>query len=100
MDSGCSKHMTGDKAWFTSFYDEYPVGNVTFGDGQKCPVIGCGIVKTPGIPCLDRVLLVKGLHVSLISVSQTVDDHDEVRFNRSKCIVLNNKGKGVLGAVR
>ena len=41
FDSGCSRHMTGDKNMFTSLND-YNGGSVTFGDGKKGKVIGKG----------------------------------------------------------
>ena len=81
-------------------YDECPTGSVTFGDGKQAKIVGCGVVKTPGIPCLENVLLVDGLRANLISVSQVVDDHEEVRFNRKSCIVLDECGNGVLGGKR
>ncbi|XP_040375499.1 uncharacterized protein LOC121053110 [Rosa chinensis] len=48
LDSGCSRHMTSDKNWFSSFYDEVISGSVTFGDGKKAKVVGKGIVTAPG----------------------------------------------------
>ena len=40
MDSGCSKHMTGNKDWFISFDDTFTSGKATFGDGRRAKVIG------------------------------------------------------------
>ena len=34
LDSGCSKHMTGDKSKFLSLED-YPGGTITFGERAR-----------------------------------------------------------------
>ncbi|XP_070020686.1 uncharacterized protein [Nicotiana sylvestris] len=41
IDSGCSKHITGNKNQFLSFED-LKIGNVTFGNGKKGEIIGVG----------------------------------------------------------
>ncbi|XP_061993997.1 uncharacterized protein LOC133711945 [Rosa rugosa] len=82
VDSGCSRHMTGDKTWFTSFEDENTTGSVTFGDGRKANILARGTVNTPGIPNLKNVLFVEGLTANLISVSHLADDYEDVRFNK------------------
>ncbi|KAL6315043.1 hypothetical protein AAG906_030886 [Vitis piasezkii] len=55
LDSGCSRHMTGDKSPFTSF-ENYDVGVVTFGDGILACVKGKGSIAISGCPKLDGVL--------------------------------------------
>jgi hypothetical protein len=44
MDSGCSRHMTGDKKWCSNLtllsHKEY----VTFEDDKKGKVLGTGII--------------------------------------------------------
>ncbi|KAK9930159.1 hypothetical protein M0R45_027211 [Rubus argutus] len=100
VDSGCSRHMTGNKCWFTSLSDEFTSGTVTFGDGRKARVMGKGTINTPGIPNLQNVLYVEGLQANLISVSQLTDDYEDVNFNKLRCIVLDNNGKNVMGGLR
>ena len=41
LDSGCSKHMTGDKTKFTNF-KEKEQGFVTYGDNNKGRILGKG----------------------------------------------------------
>jgi hypothetical protein len=45
MDSGCSRHMTGNKKWFSSLtpltHKEYK----TFGDDKEGKVLGISIIK-------------------------------------------------------
>ncbi|XP_040370263.1 uncharacterized protein LOC112183342 isoform X4 [Rosa chinensis] len=100
VDSGCSRHMTGEKSWFVSFSSEFTTGSVTFGDGKKAKVMGKGTVNTPGIPNLQNVLFVEGLHANLISVSQLTDDYEDVNFNKTRCIVTDNNGKNIMGGLR
>ncbi|XP_024200303.1 uncharacterized protein LOC112203592 [Rosa chinensis] len=88
VDSGCSRHMTGDKAWFISFEDESTTGSVTFGDGRKAKILARGTVNTPGIPNLKNVLYVEGLTANLISVSHLADDYEDVWFNKQRCDCL------------
>ena len=57
VDSGCSWHMTGNKALFTHLED-YNGGRVRFGDGGKAKVIGKGTVSIPGMTKLKDVYLV------------------------------------------
>lgn len=68
LDSGCSRHMTGNKALFTSFED-YNGGSVRFGDGGKAKVIGKGILFIPGMFLVNNVYLVDGLRTNLLSIS-------------------------------
>ncbi|XP_061999414.1 uncharacterized protein LOC133716772 [Rosa rugosa] len=89
VDSGCSRHMTGDKAWFTSFEDESTTGSVTFGDGRKAKILARGTVNTPRIPNLKNVLYVEGLTANLISVSHLADDYEDVWFNKQRCDCLS-----------
>ena len=48
LDSGCSRHMTGNKALLT-YLEDYNGGSVRFGDGGKVKVAGKGIVSIPGM---------------------------------------------------
>nr|XP_011459745.1 PREDICTED: uncharacterized protein LOC105350074 [Fragaria vesca subsp. vesca] len=96
IDSGALRHMTRDPKWFSSMDDVHPEGNVGFGDGAWAPIMGSGTVNALGLPCLKNVLLVKGLEVSLLSVSQIVDEHDSVTFDKQRCVVLDGKGKSVM----
>ena len=43
LDSGCSRHMTGNKGLFKTLF-EGKIGTVTFGDGSKSVIRGIGTV--------------------------------------------------------
>ncbi|CAL2269967.1 unnamed protein product [Prunus armeniaca] len=78
FDSGCSRHMTGEKSYFSEISPECVSGMVTFGDGRKSKILGKGKIMATGTPSLDNVLLVENLQANLISVSQLCDEIGEV----------------------
>ena len=68
LDSGCSRHMTGNQSLFKVF-ESNKGGNVTFGDGSKSQIKGKGIISLPGLSDIANVLYVEGLRVNLLSIS-------------------------------
>ena len=73
LDSGCSRHMTGNKSFFETLVMEEG-GKVTFGDGSKRNVVGKGTIPVPGLPSLSDALYVDGLKANLISISHLSDE--------------------------
>ncbi|RVW78579.1 hypothetical protein CK203_046750 [Vitis vinifera] len=71
LDSGCSRHMTGDESKF-AFLTKRKRGYVTFGDNAKERIIGQGNIGN-GTSSLKSVLLVDGLKHNLLSISQLCD---------------------------
>ena len=69
LDSGCSRHMTRNKALFKTLF-EGKIGTVTFGDGSKYVVKGIGIVDIPRLLIFEDVWYVDGLKANLLSISQ------------------------------
>ena len=69
MDSGCSRHMTGDKKWFSSLTPLSHKEYVTFGDDKKGKVLGTGVIKLNDHFTLNDVALVDRLRYNLLSVS-------------------------------
>ena len=68
LDSGCSRHMTGDQSLFNVFKSKKG-GNVTFGDGSKSQIKGKRIISLLGLPDIENVLYVEGLRVNLLTIS-------------------------------
>lgn len=100
LDSGCSKHMTGDKEVFTSLAP-YDGGSVTFGGGEKSYVSGKRVVHIPGIPELKNVRFVDGLNSNLLSISQLCDEWGgEVCMSKSGCRIVDSQGREILNAPR
>ncbi|CAL8107783.1 unnamed protein product [Prunus armeniaca] len=100
FDSGCSRHMSGDKCWFTNLNTECVEGSVTFGDGSKGKILGKGDVETLGLPFLKNVMLVENLQANLISISQLCDDGSSVWFDKDQCYVADFQGKKVMSGMR
>jgi hypothetical protein len=63
MDSGCSRHMSDDKKWFSSLTSLSHKEYVTFGDNKKGKVLGTGIIKVNNYFTLKDVTLVKKIEV-------------------------------------
>ena len=78
IDSGCSRHMTGNKNAFTNL--EICHGKiVTFGDNSKGQVKGKGTISLNNVLIKD-VLFVSNLKYNLISASQLCDHNYHVAF--------------------
>ena len=43
MDSGCSRHMTGHRKWFSSLNPMDTKEYITFGDNGQGKVLGVGV---------------------------------------------------------
>nr|GEW14449.1 hypothetical protein [Tanacetum cinerariifolium] len=67
IDSGCPRHMTGNKCYLIE-YEDYDGGFVSFGDG-KGRISGKGKIKT-GTLDFDDVYFYKELKYNLFNVSQ------------------------------
>ncbi|CAM8895490.1 unnamed protein product [Rhodiola kirilowii] len=100
FDSGCSAHMTGNPTHLVHIKHINKRKFVTFGDGGKGQVIGCGTLKVPDLPELDDVLLVDGLKVNLINISQLCDGGHHVKFTHDSCRVLDKDGESLMEGIR
>ncbi|GKE11272.1 retrovirus-related pol polyprotein from transposon TNT 1-94 [Tanacetum coccineum] len=73
VDSGCTKHMTGNLTLLCNFVEKY-LGNIT----------------------INRVYYVEGLNHNLFSVGQFCDADLEVAFRKSTCFVRDLQGNDLL----
>lgn len=92
LDSGCSRHMTGDLSCFVNSSD-FEGGTITFGDVSCCYLSKNGTIKLPGIPEIHDVVYIKGMTVNLLSVSQICDKGHTVVFNADGCDIIYKTGK-------
>nr|ABB47474.1 retrotransposon protein, putative, unclassified [Oryza sativa Japonica Group] len=53
VDSGCSRHMTGDKNWFSSLKKASKTESIIFGDASTSVVLAKGLVKKTGSKVFD-----------------------------------------------
>nr|GEY86636.1 ribonuclease H-like domain-containing protein [Tanacetum cinerariifolium] len=92
IDSGCSRHMTGNMSYLSDF-KEINGGYVAFGGNPKGGKISSkGKIKTGKLD-FDDVYLVKELKFNLFSVSQMCDKKNNFLFTNIECIVLSPEFK-------
>nr|GEW76303.1 putative ribonuclease H-like domain-containing protein [Tanacetum cinerariifolium] len=83
IDSGCSRHMTGNMSYLSE-YEQINGGYVAFrGDLKGGKIIGKGKLD------FKDVYFVKELKFNLSSVSQMCDKKNNVLFTDTKCVVLS-----------
>ncbi|GJS28634.1 ribonuclease H-like domain-containing protein, partial [Tanacetum coccineum] len=88
IDSGCSRHMTGNRSYLTD-YEEIDGGFVAFGGNSKGgKITGKGKIRTGKLDFED-VYFVKELKFNLFSVSQMCDKKNSVLFTDTECVVLS-----------
>nr|GEY47084.1 reverse transcriptase domain-containing protein [Tanacetum cinerariifolium] len=71
VDSGCSRHMTRNKAYLVD-YQDFNGGHVAFG-GSKGQITGKGKIKTRKLDFEDVYFVKERQHFNLFSVSQMCD---------------------------
>nr|GEV23861.1 ribonuclease H-like domain-containing protein [Tanacetum cinerariifolium] len=87
IDSGCSRHMTGNISYLSDF-EEFNGGYVAFGGNPKGGKIsGKGKIKTGKLD-FNEVYFVKELKFNLFSVSSMCDKKNSVLFTDTECVVL------------
>ncbi|KAK1360650.1 hypothetical protein POM88_045124 [Heracleum sosnowskyi] len=87
MDSGCSVHMTGNKA-LLSEYEEKVGPTVSYGDDNIGQTLGYGNIIIGNV-IIEKVALVKGLKHNLLSISQITDRGYHVNFYSTHCEVVD-----------
>ncbi|GKA61798.1 ribonuclease H-like domain-containing protein [Tanacetum coccineum] len=88
FDSGCSRHMTGNKSFLTD-YQEIDGGFVAFGGSPKGgKITEKGKIRTGKLDFED-VYFVKELKFNLFFVSQMCDKKNSVLFTETECLVLS-----------
>src|SRR3954470_2341235 len=95
LDSGCSRHMTGDISLFVEFQAKKK-GIVTYGDNNRGAILGKGIVGNPSPTTITDVLLVEGLKHNLLSISQLCDKDFKVLFTNSGCTIEHTKKRYIM----
>ncbi|KAI3747844.1 hypothetical protein L6452_10529 [Arctium lappa] len=98
LDSGCSKHMTGQKALLSNYTEKFS-GNVRFGNDQLSPILGYGDIIQDKIT-ISKVSYIEGLGHNLFSIGQFCDKGLEVNFKSKSCSVRTEDGTELLGGHR
>nr|GEY91347.1 putative ribonuclease H-like domain-containing protein [Tanacetum cinerariifolium] len=87
INSGCSRHMTGNMSYLFDF-EELNEGYVAFGGNPKGgKITGKGKIKTGKLD-FDDVYFEKELKFNLFSVSQMCDKKNSFLFTNTECLVL------------
>ncbi|GJT44734.1 retrovirus-related pol polyprotein from transposon TNT 1-94 [Tanacetum coccineum] len=87
LDSGCSKHMTGDRSQLTNFVNKF-LGTIKFENDHMAKILGYGDYQIENVTIL-RVYYVEGLGHNLFSVGQFCDSNLEVAFRQHTCFIRN-----------
>ncbi|GJS12361.1 retrovirus-related pol polyprotein from transposon TNT 1-94 [Tanacetum coccineum] len=94
VDSGCSKHMTGDRSLLRNFLEKI-MGTIRFGNDNFAAMKGYGDYIHGNIT-ICHVYYVEGLGHNLFSVGQFCDGDLEVAFHSNTCYVRNLEGDDLL----
>ena len=95
LDSGCSRHMTGDESLFQEL-DRKKSGNVSFGDNSKGIIRGIDTIGNNSHTQIKNVLLVENLKFNLLSISQLCDKGFRVCFEANVCHVINSSTNQII----
>nr|GEU79648.1 retrovirus-related Pol polyprotein from transposon TNT 1-94 [Tanacetum cinerariifolium] len=94
VDSGCTKHMTGNLKLLCNFVEKF-LGTVRFGNDQFAPILGYEDLVQGNIT-INRIYYVEGLNHNLFSVGQFCDADLEVAFRKSTCFIRDLQGNDLL----
>ncbi|GJX19453.1 retrovirus-related pol polyprotein from transposon TNT 1-94 [Tanacetum coccineum] len=90
LDSGCSKHMTGDRSRLKNFVKKF-IGTVRFRNNHFGAIMGYGDYVI-GDSVIFRVYYVEGHGHNLFSVGQFCDSDLEVAFRKHTCFIRDLDG--------
>ncbi|GKD34059.1 ribonuclease H-like domain-containing protein, partial [Tanacetum coccineum] len=94
VDSGCSKHMTGNLKLLSNIVEQF-LGMLKFEYDQIASILGYGDL-VQGNVTIKWVYYIEGLNHNLFSVGQFCDADLEVAFWKSTCYIRDLKGNDLL----
>ncbi|GJU75709.1 retrovirus-related pol polyprotein from transposon TNT 1-94 [Tanacetum coccineum] len=95
-DSGCSKHMTGNRRLFST-YQAYNGGNVIFGSNLRGNIIGKCTISHDSL-IIENVEHVDNLKFNLLSIGQICDNKCKVIFTEHDSEIIKDEkviGRGI-----
>ncbi|GJY44576.1 integrase, catalytic region, zinc finger, CCHC-type containing protein [Tanacetum coccineum] len=98
LDSGCSKHMTGNRSQLMNFVSKF-LGTVRFGNDQIARIMGYGDYQLGNV-VISRVYYVEGLGHNLFSVGQFCNADLKVAFQKNTFFIRNLEGVDLLSGSR
>nr|GEU47541.1 hypothetical protein [Tanacetum cinerariifolium] len=87
LDSGCSKHMTGDRSQLTNFVSKF-LGTVKFKNDHVEKILRYGDYLIGNVT-ISKFYYVEGLGHNLFSFGQLCDSNLEVSFLQHTCFIRN-----------
>ncbi|GKE06805.1 retrovirus-related pol polyprotein from transposon TNT 1-94, partial [Tanacetum coccineum] len=97
-DSGCSKHMTGDRSRLRNLVKKF-IRTVRFGNDHFGAIMGYEDYVI-GDSVISKVYYVEGLGRNLFSVGQFCDSDLEVAFRKHSCYVRDTDGVDLIKGSR
>nr|GFA68903.1 retrovirus-related Pol polyprotein from transposon TNT 1-94 [Tanacetum cinerariifolium] len=94
VDSGCSKHMTGNLKLLINFVWKF-MGTVRFRNDHVAVILSFVDLQWGNI-LITRVYFIEGLGHNLFSVGKFYDSDLEIAFRRNACFVRNLEGVDLL----
>ncbi|GJY80728.1 integrase, catalytic region, zinc finger, CCHC-type containing protein [Tanacetum coccineum] len=98
LDSGCSKHMTGNHSKLKNFVEKF-IEIVRLGNDHFGAIMGYGYYVI-GDSVISRVYYVEGLGHNLCTVGQFCDSDLEIAFRTYSCFVRDMNGVDLLKGSR
>ncbi|GJX84880.1 retrovirus-related pol polyprotein from transposon TNT 1-94, partial [Tanacetum coccineum] len=98
LDSGCSKHMTGDRTQLTNFVNKF-LGNFKSENDHVAKILGYGDYHIGNV-MISKVYYVEGLGHNLFFVGQFCNSNLEVAFRQHTCFIRNLEGVDLLTGSR
>nr|GEV01110.1 integrase, catalytic region, zinc finger, CCHC-type, peptidase aspartic, catalytic [Tanacetum cinerariifolium] len=90
LDSGCSKHMTGNRSRVRDFVKKF-IGTVKFGNDHFGAFMGYGDYVI-GDSVISKIFCMEGLRLNLFSIRKFYDFDLEVSFRKHSCYVRDTDG--------
>nr|GEX29493.1 hypothetical protein [Tanacetum cinerariifolium] len=94
LDSGCSKHMTGDRSQLINFVQKF-LGTVKFENDHVAKIMGYSDYKIRNVT-ISRVYFMEGHRHNLFFVGQFCDSDLEVAFRQHTFFIRNLEGVDLL----
>nr|GEV64404.1 integrase, catalytic region, zinc finger, CCHC-type, peptidase aspartic, catalytic [Tanacetum cinerariifolium] len=88
LDSGCSKHMTGNRSQLMNFVSKF-LGTLRFENDQIARIMGYGDYQLGNV-IISSVYYVEGLRHNLFFVGQFCDADLEVAFRKNTCFIRSS----------
>ncbi|GKF06132.1 hypothetical protein Tco_0036800 [Tanacetum coccineum] len=98
LDSGYSKHMTGNRSQLINFVSKF-LDTIRFGNDHIAKIMGYGDYQMGNVT-ISQVYYVEGLGPNLFSVGQFYDFDLEVAFRKHTCFIRDLDGVDLLKGSR